>query len=1395
MKLAWLPDLSPSVLLIGIAVLIILLFALILLILWRTKNKQEVAAAEAPPQEAPAPQEAEEKPLPAPHRISEAQTGSSVSSALRFLKENSAGLGGRYRTPWFLVVGACGSGKTSLLDHSGISLSLREGATNFGVAEGIQWRFFDAGVILDVPGDFFLRADHTASDEPNWKGLLRNLVRHRPQRPIDGVVLTIPATELVGDHAVSPAVIGQRASHIFDKLWLIQKWLGLSFPVYVVVTKCDLVPGFKSLARQLPAHYRGEMFGWSNPYNLDAAFEAGWVDQGFEELARQLNRVQSEVLVERHAIADVDDLFLFTGKIQELRRPLRIYLGQIFKKSSYRESLQFRGFYFVGDGATEVEREPQPEPLRAMVVAASQSRSGFSSDVSDDYVPIPGDVLGLTSAVHQAEASPIFVTDLFESKIFPERGLARPVSRVHLSKNRWVVSAQAACLIAVILLTAGVWWNYGRLAKAKADYVPMLDNVYEELTKMNGRDSSATPLTAEEQDSAHYLIRVVQSSSSSRFRSIFYPTSLMAPLEKKLQEAMVPVFTKLVLVSFRQQLLRKGELLGSISAPPASCRQNVGTGMAQLDSYQQLCGFTQDLLLLEQNIDTYNRVSSKGQGDSHEIARLEEYLSGHELPESFVDNHNPYFDLALEQASGQPIDREDVNHGGAATIMRDLTRSFFEQWFPKNPILSQLDDIRDKIGALDEPQTAADLIALRNSLKQVKDETASPEFAWVGRNDFQLTPDLGVVTADVIGKSKYFFQDQRDALTAFVYDIGKREFADFRARRDGERTQLTGGLLTLDGGAVQLCTNADKLRVYLDDLLKQPFAQRDQTQELKTTRDADQQLVWNKDLLQEASNLQDPYQNFIKDQLAMAPPELQETFEVVAQGRLEDSMVELIAESQKLQPLPSSDDIEQTVVPELQSFQDAAPHLNTLLEQLHELGSPDYEELLKVSVGQASRLLLKIDQSFESQAPYTSSGDNFNRWNADNTPFWAGFDAHNPDELSQYVLFQRQQVQQYAAKATPLVNFLQARLSGGPREPGRTFAKWNGIVTDLQKYSSKVPGTSIAGLEDFIGVELPKVTPDNCQAGFLTTAANGATYFAQRQEYLRRSLYNRCRFLSEQNAVTEYAGIAKQFNDHLAGKFPFSSPPQEQMPSEADPGDIVKLYGMLDSYEKSIRNGLQKGSFGDSYTSVLGFLNQMDALRPLFGSLLSGQPDPVPTFDFVPAFRVNQGREINGNEIIDWTLQVGADSFHYRDPERTGRWNFGDPVKLVLRWAKDSPQQPASVRSSNDAKLVSRTVVFEYRDSWSLFSMIFLHRPAPNDFDRMVDPDPQTLVFTVADSKTSAPAAAPGANAAPETKVFIRIKLRPPGKADNLRFRPFPTEAPDLTQTQAKGVSARGDYQ
>jgi type VI secretion system protein ImpL len=1402
----FLKDVSPVLLLLVIAVTIVVIIALVLVLLWRTKKKQEAAAAASEADAPPAESEEPKPVLAAPP----AHANSSVFSAIQFLSDNSSGSGGKYRTPWFMVVGASASGKSTMLDHSNISLSLREGATDFGVSQGVEWRFFDAGVILDVPGDLFMYSDRTGSEEHQWTSLLRSLQRHRPRRPIDGVVLTLPCTELIGDRAVSPAAIGQRAAQIFDKLWQIQKWTGICFPVYVVITKTDLIPGFQELVQQLPARYRREMFGWSNPYNVETAFDATWIDQAFDELAQSVNRLQSEVFVERQHIANVDDLFLLNARLQELRKPLRIYLGQIFKRSVYRESLQFRGFYFSGDAPEERELVAQePRPARALAAAASASSSTLTSTsgYSVDEDVITGEILGLTVLPHAEveHRAPVFVTDLFESKIFPEHGLARPVTRVDVRRNRTVVTAQVTAAVAAIVLTLGTWIGYRRLAEVSRTTVPLLGQVVNDLKAeqapggLSAESGDPEPHhageTAEEEADheegpiAYNLIHIMQELTGHRFQSMFLPGSWMNPLDNRVRRAMTPAFERLVYSAFRRELVeRLNHLLESTHSAETAAQSAATTSLTasiqQMPSYRQLRQYTTDLLLLEQNIDRYNRLATHGKGDPDSLIQLESYLHGHEVPAGFDDDKNPYFNAALMQATGKIIEITATRQVLASQKMRSLTADVYSQWVTNNPLVGYLDSLRGKINSLQKQEldSYAQLSELENSLIDADKLLSSPDLAWISQGTFDAAGPLDDVTLVPISKSKYLVP--KEALNNYVVDTRTRAFTTLKGKLENEVTDMTGEMLDLQP-ALRLSDGTQKLRVVLANLLSLPFAQRDGAEEIRTSLSPQEELMWDKDLLQQAAGMKEAYDRFVAESLNNVPASMQATFEEVALGRLDSNIDDLIARAQSFQALPSSNDLEQQVEPEIQSFQAASASLNSLLQQFEDLDlTESHDELLNVTTKQAGHMLQRVDAAFDAQSPYVASSG-FARWNQDNTPARAGFDVHNADEMKQYLTFQRQQVQQYANDASPMVSFLTPRLPAG-REPARTVSKWSHILTDLQQYNVKAPGTPLGLLEDFISTDVDKATPENCQASFLTASVSASgDYFEQMHEYLRRSLHGRCVVLSEQNAVREYTEIANLFNEHLAGKFPFSAPPTEQLPSEADPQDVINIYKQLDTYGKSIRAGLDNGGFGVSQSRVSAFLSQMETLRPLFASLFSAEGDPAPALDFVPVFRVNQGRELNGNQIIDWTLQVGADTFHFRDPQRTGRWMFGQPVKLTLRWAKDSPEKPASVRGSGDSQLSSRSVVFEYRDSWSLLSMLALHQPRPNDFDRLVDPDPQTLVFEVADTKDHAPAGKTGADATPETRVFIRLKLRPPGKPDNLRVRTFPMEAPLPQETRA----------
>src|SRR5690606_33312891 len=76
------------------------------------------------------------------------------------LKTLHAFVGGRefrYHTPWYLMVGAEDTGKTSVLQSLGLDLPI--GKPHFGEAESqkylLDWWFFNHGTVLDVDGALF----------------------------------------------------------------------------------------------------------------------------------------------------------------------------------------------------------------------------------------------------------------------------------------------------------------------------------------------------------------------------------------------------------------------------------------------------------------------------------------------------------------------------------------------------------------------------------------------------------------------------------------------------------------------------------------------------------------------------------------------------------------------------------------------------------------------------------------------------------------------------------------------------------------------------------------------------------------------------------------------------------------------------------------------------------------------------------------------------------------------------------------------------------------------------------------------------------------------------------------------------------------------------------------
>jgi type VI secretion system protein ImpL len=172
--------------------------------------------------------------------------------------------------------------------------------------------------------------------------------------------------------------------------------------------------------------------------------------------------------------------------------------------------------------------------------------------------------------------------------------------------------------------------------------------------------------------------------------------------------------------------------------------------------------------------------------------------------------------------------------------------------------------------------------------------------------------------------------------------------------------------------------------------------------------------------------------------------------------------------------------------------------------------------------------------------------------------------------------------------------------------------------------------------------------------------------------------------------------------------------------------------------------------------------------------------------DFNIQFRVNREEEIAANQIIDWNLEVGKQKFSYLSDAVNGRWVFGDPVRLTLRWAKDSPTVPVTTATPNAVKAKDRVAVFEYDDRWSLLTLLLRHglmlkrTGTPAECDQGYDPDPYTLKFTIRTDPDPA-----GLPQRPDLKtsnaeVFMRLSLVTANKQEPLLLPCFPRKAPPV---------------
>lgn len=245
-----------------------------------------------------------------------------------------------YRLPWYLVIGAQASGKTALLHASDLKFSLDDTVAAAQEASAPhQWWFADEAVLLEASGC-------GGADRPVWDLLLRKLKRVRRRCAINGVIVTVSARVLLdGDDADRTAC----ATAMRERIDAMHRTFGIRFPIYVVVTHSDLLPGFDVFFDELPHDERVQVWGVTFPAVDDRRIDAPLAvfSDEFDALTRQLqirliDRMPARSNLERSAA-----MYGFPLRFAALGEPLARWLNDAFGASPYAPHALLRGVYLT----------------------------------------------------------------------------------------------------------------------------------------------------------------------------------------------------------------------------------------------------------------------------------------------------------------------------------------------------------------------------------------------------------------------------------------------------------------------------------------------------------------------------------------------------------------------------------------------------------------------------------------------------------------------------------------------------------------------------------------------------------------------------------------------------------------------------------------------------------------------------------------------------------------------------------------------------------------------------------------------------------------------------------------------------------------------------------------
>lgn len=1238
------------------------------------------------------------------------------------------GIGYRYKLPWYILVGEERSGKSSMMQTFALDEVIDDNQKN----TALTWWFLKNGVVLDIHGKLFLPKESINANDHSWRLIFDLLVRYRAHRPINGILLTIPADELYGKTKRSLEDLKKRAQYAARKLSFAQNYIGMRLPVYVIITKSDVVSGFRSFAASIPQRNKLNMFGWSSSFGIDTLYTSQFFADAFDHFMDNVMELSLEIFAENNKAATRDGVLVFYRELSSIREYLQTYMDAIFKASSMDDSLILRGFYFIGDGITDIDFNIRNEVfLNGDTASAVDSNNVIDADAQSNKL------YGRSIEHHNSDSlgkNILFFDDLLLKKIFIEDGIACATRSAIKSSNKMVLASKVATVLFCSVFSYELFKSIDSISKRKAFLYPSLLKVHELIKisqelNLNNIEKDGNDILS---DCSSKLSEIMMQLNNLSFRSFFLPASWFASVNGNLNEALRISYQRVIVRTIYLNLLLKTKQMLNFTAKRRSTSVGDVLTMTENAEFANLRDYISGFIELEKYIKKFDSIRISG--DPSDLNDLIDYTFAGNLTKDFLQNYKQFRSI-LRNTNFQAIDLSPYKKIAYETLV-ELLQQYVDTVLissADNSAINQLISFMNNIvkNTKTPGELIEDIMLISDSLTSVCSVFAESG-CWIDNVEFVPNAEFNVLLDDI---EKLFGSD----IAQQVMDTVAINFAHMRD------TFVKFSKMYSDGGYDEKrdlpSSGICKIQKVLYDLCNEPFMIKAENEELEIDIPLCKMMFWDDNIIESAIEVSTSFKTFVSTKLKKFPKIMQEGLLLAVKEHYCSVIEGMIARAQSFVNAPSAATYE-LYCEELLSKQveelSGCGHKFIRLMQCMKENSFVFSELSVVLNKMGYSLLQAVDTLFESKNIYRPSCTDLSDWNGKCGVMYKMFDLMGEDELSQYLENQRHTIKHIALDyAETITSFLSSKyIFDGAFCDAKLLSKWNKIVENVKLFESKRGQNSVSLTENFLQQTLNEYNVDNVATEIDLSSLHVRTndYFLNNIIDIKRIVAKYALILSKELGIQKYNKLYKYYNAKLAGKYPFVAlDTRIKNQPEASIEDVSEFFRIYEECGGSPDNILCHTRSTDNYdiSNCYAFLQRIETFKMFFKHYIEGKIQKV-SIVLETTFDGYDNVDKNVDNIVTRSIKSGYhNAIEEISLDKRCEWVYGSTIGYTIKLNVENGD-PAPMTNSRDKDMIvdGDTVTFKCDGKWALLKFLTKYR-ADDVVHYYDDANRSTLAFKI----------------------------------------------------------------